>query len=104
MRDDELENDLRPARAGDLRSPPGQRMALDFSEQPAFAKWPVNDHADTAVPRQRKDTIFDLAIENVVGDLNEVEPKILKLKSCKVGLPTIAMYWKARRRVRLRTK
>src|SRR5919197_2958273 len=48
-------------------------MALDLSEQLAFAKWAVNDHADAAVPRQRKDTIFDLAVENVVGDLNEVE-------------------------------
>src|SRR5207244_6288100 len=33
----------------------------------------VDDHADAAVPRQRKDTIFDLAVENVVRDLNEVE-------------------------------
>src|SRR5207248_1851186 len=33
MRDDELENDLRPARAADLRRPAGQRMALDLSEQ-----------------------------------------------------------------------
>src|SRR5262245_26768972 len=73
MRDDEFENDLRPARATDLCGPRGQRMALDPSEQLAFAKWPVNDHADAAVPRQRKDTIFDLAVENVVGDLNEVE-------------------------------
>src|SRR5215475_5531534 len=48
-------------------------MALKLSEQLAFAKWPVNDHADAAVPRQRQDTIFDLAVENVVGDLNEVE-------------------------------
>src|SRR5262249_28416374 len=73
MRDDEFENDLRPARATDLCGPPRQRMALDLSEQLAFAKWPINDHADAAVPRQRKDTIFDLAVENVVGDLNEVE-------------------------------
>src|SRR5262245_38367478 len=73
MRDDEFENDLRPARATDLCGPPGQRMALDLSEQLAFAKWPVNDYADVAVPRDRKDTIFDLAVENVVGDLNEVE-------------------------------
>src|SRR5262249_1519892 len=74
MRDDEFENDLRPARATDLCGPSGQRMALDLFEQLAFAKWPVNDHADPAVPRKWKDTIFDLAVENVVGDLNnEVE-------------------------------
>src|SRR5437763_13608149 len=48
-------------------------MALDLSEQFAFAKRPVNDHADAAVPRQRKDALFDLAVENVVGDLNEIE-------------------------------
>jgi hypothetical protein len=73
MRDDELENDLRSACAADLRGPPGQRMALELSEQLAFAKRPINDHADAALPRQRKDAIFDLAVENVVGDLNEVE-------------------------------
>src|SRR5947208_10223498 len=73
MRDDELENDLRPARAADLRRPAGQRMALDLSEQLAFAKRTISDHSDAAVPRQRKDAIFDLAVENVVGDLNEVE-------------------------------
>src|SRR5262249_16450946 len=73
MRDDEFENDLRPPPATDLCGPPGQGMALDLSEQLAFAKWPVDDHADAAVPRQRNDTIFDLAVENVVGDLNEVE-------------------------------
>src|SRR5258707_4626858 len=48
-------------------------MALDLSVQLALQKRPVDDHADAAVPRQRKDTIFDLAVENVVGDLNEVE-------------------------------
>ena len=66
MRNDELENDLRPARAADLRGPAGQRIASDLSEQLAFAKRPVDDHADTAVPRQRKDALFDLAVENVV--------------------------------------
>src|SRR5262245_66292446 len=32
MRDDELENDLCPARATNLRAPAGQRMALELSE------------------------------------------------------------------------
>src|SRR5207244_10422257 len=63
MRDDELENDLRPARAADLRGPAGQRMALDLSEQLAFAKRPVNGHADAAVPRQGKDGMLDLPVE-----------------------------------------
>ncbi len=48
-------------------------MALELPEQLAFAKRTINDHADAAVARQRKDAIFDLAVENVVGDLNEVE-------------------------------
>jgi low affinity Fe/Cu permease len=30
--------------------------------------------------------------------------KDIQIEVCKVGLPTTAMYWKARRRVRLRTK
>src|SRR5437016_9376748 len=73
MRDDELENDLRPARAADLRRPAGQRMALDLSEQLAFAKRPVNDHADAAVPSQRKDAIFDLAVENLPAADGDVD-------------------------------
>src|SRR5262245_6094660 len=48
-------------------------MALELPEQLAFAKRPINDHADAAVARQREDAVFDLAVENVVGDLNEVE-------------------------------
>src|SRR5262249_8915124 len=73
MRDDELKKDLRPARAPALPPPTGQGMALELSEQLAFAKRPINDHADAAVPRQRKDAIFDLAVKNVVGDLHEIE-------------------------------
>jgi hypothetical protein len=60
MGDDELENDLLPARAADLRGL-AQRMTLDLPEQLAFAKRPVDDDADAAVPRQRKDAIFDLS-------------------------------------------
>ena len=60
MGDDKLENDLRPARAADLRGL-AQRMTLDLPEQLAFAKRPVDDDADAAVPRQRKDVIFDLS-------------------------------------------
>src|SRR5262249_57944126 len=69
----DCEKDLRPARAANLRAPAGQRMALELSDQLAFAERPINDHADAAVPRQRKDAIFDLAVENVVGDLHEIE-------------------------------
>ena len=61
MGDDKLANDLRPARAADLRGLAGQRMTLDLPEQLAFAKRPVDDDADAAVPRQRKDVIFDLS-------------------------------------------
>jgi hypothetical protein len=44
-----------------LRGLAGQRMTLDLPEQLAFAKRPVDDDADAAVPRQRKDVIFDLS-------------------------------------------
>src|SRR5436309_483420 len=73
MRDDELENDLRPARAADFRGPAGQRVALDLSEQLTFAKRPGNDHADAAVPSQRKDAIFDLAVENLPAADGDVD-------------------------------
>src|SRR5262249_32820002 len=73
MRDDELKDDLGPARATHLCGPAGQRIALDLSEQLAFAKRPINDHANAAVARQRKNAIFDLAVEDGVGDLHEIE-------------------------------
>src|SRR5262245_19712467 len=64
---------LRPARTTHLCGPAEKRMALELSEQFAFAKRPINDHADAAVPRQRKNAIFDLAVENVVGNLHKIE-------------------------------
>src|SRR5262249_16421133 len=73
MRDDELENDLRPARTTHFCGPAGKRLALQLSEQLAFTKRPIDDHTDAAVPRQRKDAIFDLAVENVVRNLHEIE-------------------------------
>src|SRR5262249_13573360 len=49
--EDELWNDVRPLCAADLRCQAGHRVALKLSEQLAFAKRPINDHADAAVPR-----------------------------------------------------
>ena len=50
MRDDELEQELRPVRAVDLGGPGRQRMALQPSDQRAFAERPVDDDA---MPRSR---------------------------------------------------
>src|SRR5262249_38823822 len=47
--------------------------ALDLAEEMSFANRPINDHANAAVARQRKNAIFDLAVEDVVGDLHEIE-------------------------------
>ena len=52
---------------------PGSGWRCELSDQLALAKRPVDDDADAALPRQRQDAVFDLAVEDVVGDLNEIE-------------------------------
>src|SRR5262245_19348162 len=73
MRDDEFENGLRPARAIDLCGPVGQRMALQLLGELALAKRPVDDDGDAAIPCQRKNSLFDLAVEDVVSHLHKIE-------------------------------
>jgi hypothetical protein len=48
-------------------------MALQPAQQRAFAKRPVRDHRDAALAGERQDALLDLAIEQVVGDLHEIE-------------------------------
>ena len=37
------------------------------------AERPVDDDADAALPRQRQDALLDLAVDDVVGHLHEVD-------------------------------
>ena len=48
-------------------------MARELLDELAFAERPVDDHRHAAVARQRQDAVLHLAIEHVVGDLDEVE-------------------------------
>jgi hypothetical protein len=73
MRHDELEQRLRPRRAADIGRPPRQGLAGQRLRQVALAEWPVDDHAELALARQRQDALLDVAIECVVRDLHEVD-------------------------------
>lgn len=73
MRDDEFEEELCPVGAVELPRPGGKRMVLEQVEQLLAAERTVNDHAEAAVSGQRQETLFGLAVEDVVGELHEVE-------------------------------
>src|SRR5262245_9563455 len=63
MRNDELEQELRPVGAIDLRGPCRQRMTLYPSDQLALAERSIDDDADAPLACQRKNAVFDLAVE-----------------------------------------
>src|SRR5215207_123758 len=73
MRDDELQNDLCPARALDLRSPGRQRTPGKLPGQLALPKWPVDDDGDASFLSQWENAAFDLAVEDVVSHLHEID-------------------------------
>jgi hypothetical protein len=73
MRDDELEEELRPAGTVDLARPRWQRVPHDVPNQRPFAEGAIHDHGDATLAGDRKDALLDLAIEDVVRDLHEVE-------------------------------
>ncbi len=73
VRDDELEDDLRPRHRVDLGGPGGQRVAFQRAHQRTLAKRPVGDHRDAAVARERQQPLLGLAVEDVVRQLHEVE-------------------------------
>src|SRR5215208_2637292 len=73
MRDNELEHELRPVLAVDLARPGGQRVFREPLQKHALLEGTIGDDADTPVARKWKDAGFDLAVEDVIGDLHEVE-------------------------------
>ncbi len=73
MRDDELQQDLRPVRAVDLGGPRWQWVARDRADQVSLAERPVDNDTDPALARQRQNPQLDFAIEHVIGDLHEIQ-------------------------------
>jgi hypothetical protein len=72
--DHELQRHLRPAVAVDLGSPARQcGVAAAACSRPAFAERAVGEHRDAALARQRQDALLDLAIQQVVADLDKVD-------------------------------
>ena len=55
-----------------------------MSDQLALAERPIDDDGDAALARQRQDAVFDLAIEDVVGDLDEIE-RLLRMISRSIS-------------------
>ena len=73
MGEDELQNELGPARGADLVRPARQRHTLEPADQRLLAERPVDHHGDAAVARQRQEPLLGLSIEDVVGELHEIE-------------------------------
>src|SRR5690606_1836472 len=74
VRDDELQEKLRPARAADLGGPWREGVPLEPADERALPEGPVDDDADPPLLRERQDARFDLPVEDVVGDLDEIDP------------------------------
>jgi hypothetical protein len=73
VRADELEHELRPARALERGRPGWQGISRKPLEQGALLEGAVCDHRNAAVARQREDTTFHLPIQDVVRELDEIE-------------------------------
>src|SRR5215207_6142781 len=85
MRDNELEHELRPVLAVDLARPGGQRVFRETLQKHALLEGTIGDDADAPVARKWKDAGFDLAVEDVVGDLHEVE-RMLAYDTLDIGV------------------
>ena len=73
MREDELEQHLRPRGATDLGGPPGQRVARQRACEIALAEGTVHDDRDAAVAGEREQPCLGLTVQRVVAELHEVE-------------------------------
>ena len=51
----------------------GSAVPLQLPQQVALAERPVGDDGDAALARQRQDALLDVAVEQVVADLHEVD-------------------------------
>ena len=55
------------------RRPFGQRLILEPVGQRALPERPVDDHRDAALRRQRQQPRLRLAVDDVVGELHEID-------------------------------
>ena len=79
MREDVLEEELRPARDAELRGPAGQRLAARRAEQVALAERAVDEYRHPLLLRERQQARLGLAVERVVAELHEVERMLARL-------------------------
>jgi hypothetical protein len=73
MGEDELQHELRPARGPEFGRPFRQRLGLEAPGQRALPERPVDDHGDAALRGQRQQPRLRLAVDDVVGELHEVD-------------------------------
>src|SRR5690242_26497 len=69
MRDDELEEELRPVGGADLRGPRGEPVTLDRLNERSPPEGTVADDGDPTLLRQWENALLDLAVEDVVARL-----------------------------------
>ena len=72
MRQDEFQQELRPGGHADLARPAGHWPACEPVRQPAALERPVGDDRDAALPGERQQAAFDLPVDDVVGQLDEI--------------------------------
>ena len=73
MRDDKLEEQLRPTRAIDLAGPRRQRLPELPADQVASAQRSVGDHRDAPISGERQQPLLGVALRHGVGDLHEID-------------------------------
>ena len=73
MRDDELEQELRPAETTDFGGPGRQRLPRYAVDQRALLERTVDDHGHATLLRQGQDASLGLAVEHIVAHLHEIE-------------------------------
>ena len=73
VREDELQDELRPARRAEFGRPFGEWLILEPVGQRALPERPVDNHGNAALRRQRQQPLLRLAVDDVVGELHEID-------------------------------
>ena len=97
MREDELQEELRPCFGTELCGPVRQRMSRDMLKSTTPLEGPLDDGGYALIHRQGQETVLRFTIEDIVGELREVERlsarqlrEVVMRSSLRCGDPDIA--------------
>ena len=89
MRYKELEKELRPATAIELRSPLWKLLPPNAPKEGPRTKWPVHEHCNSPLLRQGQKALLRNTIGDGVIQLNEVNWVLLH-RRCQIAVLGIA--------------